>query len=280
MSQVPVDMVGARMRRSLACSLWLLLAVFPVSAQAALCELIDDALVTPSTYPTWSVGDNALYARVTRIGGIGSYGNILSQYLVTAALPSDQLDTGLTSWVTATNLQGGSVFGGWFGSNTPMAGQVWMAGAAIGTEINVGNRWGDLGLQTDIGWTRYTVGLQLVPDVLPSADAAPPAEIYPGTFAQVIAASIHGHRWWTGTFVRTDAIMPGGYANLAHGGSDSDHAPLAHTKVSGNWTTGLDLSGAIFADAAIRLPPPRGSSSRMLCITPDGAVFVGGKKGC
>ncbi len=119
-----------------------------------------------------SVGQGPLYSLITRSGGYGQYGNWLSNYLVTAATPATQFDTGITSWLSDTNLTGGAGFGAWVGTNTPggYMSEIYTGGAAIGMEINSGNRWADFGFLSDIGATRYTVGLQIVPDVLPASD--------------------------------------------------------------------------------------------------------------
>ena len=127
---------------------------------------------TIATAPNSSVGLGSVYVFGKRTAGVGQYGNALFESLVSAAIPSGQLDVSLTGWVTATNLAGATaaVFGGWTGANTPYTGQTYTGGSAVGHEVNVGNRWADFGLQPDVGGTRYTVGLQVVPDVVPSVD--------------------------------------------------------------------------------------------------------------
>lgn len=122
-----------------------------------------------------SVGTGAFTAWNNRTGGWGSYGNILNNSYVSAALGGSgfEFDSGITSWVNAANMAGSSaVFGFWGGANTPAynKGHTYTAGSACGMEINAGNRWSNFGLQTDVSGTRYTVALQLVPDVLPSRD--------------------------------------------------------------------------------------------------------------
>ena len=118
-----------------------------------------------------SLGKGAIFREVTRTGGYGSYGDILVSGVVSAATVTGEFDVGITSWMTQTNLQGGQIFGGWDGANTPAAGSgTYTGGAAIGREINVGNRWGDTGLLTNTAVTRYTAGLQIVPDVTPTRD--------------------------------------------------------------------------------------------------------------
>jgi hypothetical protein len=127
-------------------------------------------LVTTQTVPAGSVGQGALYFNTVRSGGFGQYGNSLVHYEVSTAIPGGQFDVGSTTWANALNLTGGNIFGSWSGANTPARnlGQTYTVGAAVGEEINFGNRWSDFGIQTDVGGTRYTVGLQVVPDVLPA----------------------------------------------------------------------------------------------------------------
>ena len=146
----------------------------PGTASTALAAntVIKATLAPASNTPNGSVGEGAYNSTVTRTGGFGQFGNWLSQYLVTAAAPAAQFDVGITSWISHTNLTGGAAFGGWDGANTPAKNlsQTFSSGSAIGREINAGNRWADFGLQTDVGGTRYTVGLQLVPDITPALD--------------------------------------------------------------------------------------------------------------
>ena len=119
-----------------------------------------------------SIGLGAQYANATRTGGYGEYGHILCNLLVTASTPSPQFDVCGTNWVTQTNLTGGQAFGGWDGVNTPAAnlGETFSGGAVIAREINYGNRWADFGIYTDIGGYQQSIGLQIVPDVVPAAD--------------------------------------------------------------------------------------------------------------
>lgn len=132
-------------------------------------------LVTNNTTGAFpgSVGEGPLYVQTTRTGGFGQYGNALFVYNITAPTPAPQFDTGLTSWVTHTNLIGGQAFGGWIGANSPAKykGETWTSGGVTGVEINFGNRWADLGLQIDVGGPQYTTGINLVPDVLPASGA-------------------------------------------------------------------------------------------------------------
>lgn len=206
-----------------------------------------------------SVGRGAIYTDVKRTGGFGQYGNWLNMYTISASTVANEFDTGVTTWTTHQNLAGGSVFGLWGGANSPSSalGQTYTAGGTIGIEINAGNRWGDEGLKADVGAGRYFVGLQIVPDVIPAEDGAT-AAIYPGSFGTVTSASIHGHKWWVGSLVRPDAIMPGGYLNRDNGGSVVGNAALAHTKLGGFFTDFLDLESAtvatdIFRSANLRL---------------------------
>jgi hypothetical protein len=137
-------------------------------------RVLKSTLAPTNNTTNGSVGLGSINTVVTRSGGFGQYGNWLSQYLVTAAVPSTEFDVGITSWATATNFSaaGAALFGMWSGANTPSyaLGETFTGGGAIGMEINVGNRCSDFGLQNDIGGTRYTVGLQIVPDVLPALD--------------------------------------------------------------------------------------------------------------
>lgn len=191
-----------------------------------------------------------------RTGGYGTYRLLGSELLISA--PSNgtgEFDVGLTSWVTHQNLSNNNqLFGAWLGANTPSSalGQTYASGAAVGAEINVGNRWADFGLQTVLGGTRYTVGLQLVPDVIPASDGET-AAIYPGTFGLMITKSIHGHKWWTGYFTPYDSIMAAGIGHLEQGGSVVGNAPADWVRLAGYWGDGIDLTGAVFSGAPINL---------------------------
>jgi hypothetical protein len=184
---------------------------------------------------------------------------------------------------------------------------------------------------TDVGGTRYTVGQQIIPDVLPAVDGinstnvtisvASPAVVtftahgmvagtgvvfggagtiptglvkgttyyvsatgltantfqvsatpggasinttgsfvatiwalpsWPGSFGQVIGASVHAHRWWVGYLTRYDTIMPGGYHQIITGGSVASQAPLAATYYLGYWTNGLDFSAGSYSNAVMK----------------------------
>lgn len=269
-----------------------------------------------------------------RTGGSAQYGNWYMDHLVGVALTAGEFEVGHTALVTAMNLSvaGTAVFGAWSGSNTPSTVETYTAGSAVGHEVNVGNRWGEFALQTDVGGARYTVGLQVVPDVVPTVDTYQPAvtmtvgapgtvnwvahglaantPIYFGTaggtlpvavvagttyyvlaaglaantfqigatiggaainfaasssgavygvpsfagaFGLMIARSVHDHRWWVGTLLRYDTIMPGGYGMYQAGGSTPGiNVPLAWAAIVGYWTNGLDLSGGSYSNAALK----------------------------
>ncbi len=123
-----------------------------------------------------SVGLGAINATATRTGGYGEYGHILSLLTVSPSVgvPVGQFDTAITGWATTTNDSGGQAFGAWFGANTPAGnlGESFVGGDAVGAEIDYGNRWNDLGLYTSLGGVRQSIGLQIVPDVLPATDGA------------------------------------------------------------------------------------------------------------
>jgi hypothetical protein len=283
-------------------------------------------LVTTQTTPNGSVGQGPIYTSMVRTGGFGQYGNWLSLYMVETPTPVGQFDNGITSWATNTNLTGGQIFGGWLGANSPAKnlGQTYSGGAAIGFEVNSGNRWASFGLQTNVGSPRYTVGMQSVPDVLPSSDGINTAAVtctatspgvctlnsngfynnmgvvfggttvpggltagttyyaqnvatntfqvsstiggapinfsstgsavtilpsWPGNFAYVTAASIHGHQWWVGDNIGTDSIVPNGVGHLDNGGSTASDAPGNWAQVNGNWGAGLNCAGATFSSS-------------------------------
>lgn len=170
-------------------------------------------LVTTQTTPNGSVGQGPITIQTTRTGGFGQYGNVLANYLVTAATPAAQFDVALTGWASHTNLTGGQLFGGWTGANTPSKylGETYSSGAAIGHEINVGNRWANFGLQNDIAGTRYTVGLQLVPDVLPASDGVntTPVTISVASPA-VITLANHGYTVNMGVVFGGSGTLPTG----------------------------------------------------------------------
>jgi regulator of replication initiation timing len=281
-----------------------------------------------------SVGTGALHINTTRVAGYPQYGNVLLDYLATPNIPANQEDIGFASWATGQSVStGGAVFAGWFGANSPGIFESPATGATIGLEINSGNRNHDFGLQSDVGGTAYTVGLQLAPDVVPTTDtlqydvsitAANPAVItlahhgftaglpvtigidgsfggfgvkggaiyyvlpqgltantfefstsiggspvstagrysgkpyiipsFPGSFGLVIGASIHNHKWWTGTLTRYDTIMPGGYTHVDYGASFAGvngSVPLAWTLLGGHFVNGLDLTSASFTGSGI-----------------------------
>ena len=201
-----------------------------------------------------SLRNGAVSINATRTGGYGSYGLTLTEYLISDSLPAGEFDVGITTWVTAQNLGGGQVFGAWAGANTPSTSlsQTFSSGAVIGQETNVGHRWADFGLLNEIGATRYTVGHQIVPDVLPALDGAT-ASIYPGSFAEVIAPSVHGHKWWTGWLCSADAIVPGGRVFNIRGGSVVGNATGVVLRATDYFTRGIDFSGATISTQAILL---------------------------
>lgn len=166
----------------------------PSLAAAAASGTVLPALAPVSNVSGGSVGFGAQYNQTTRTGGSPQYGNILDDYLVQATIGAGQFDTQLTSWATAMNLTGGQIFAGWDGANTPASalGETFSSGVAIGREINVGNRWADFGFQADVGGTRYTVGLQLVPDVVTSRDTAQTIVTISNASPAVVGWAAHG----------------------------------------------------------------------------------------
>jgi hypothetical protein len=144
-----------------------------VNNYTAAVNILKNTLAPDAYIGSGSVGSGVIYTEVKRTGGYGQYGNWLSSYLVTDSITAGEFDTGITSWAGATNLSSGQIFGAWVGANTPAQNlsQTYSAGAAIGMEINVGNRWGNYAsVPLDVGGTRYTVGLQLVADPVPALD--------------------------------------------------------------------------------------------------------------
>jgi hypothetical protein len=251
---------------------------FPGKVTAGGFTAANNALTTTQTTPNGSVGEGPTFVNATRSGGYGQYGNALFSYYVTAPTPAGQFDVGLTSWATHQNISGGQVFGGWLGANTPSSGnnysgsplnETFSSGAAIGAEINVGNRWADWGLQYTPG-AHYTTGLQIVPDVLPASDG-PSSVIYPGTYGIAIGQSVHGHKWWVGQYLNYDSLMPGGIAYLTIGGSVAGNAPLAAHAFQGYWQTGLDFSGAAFSSSAINF-----AAGQSLSVAGSGTINLAG----
>ena len=62
--------------------------------------------------PTWpgtsgSLHNGAADFDITRSGGAGTYGSVLSSLLVTAAVPGGVFDVSVTGWTTTTNITGG-----------------------------------------------------------------------------------------------------------------------------------------------------------------------------
>lgn len=193
-----------------------------------------------------SVGEGPIYVLYKRTGGFGPYGTVLINATATAALPAGQFEIGFASWQSHRNQTGGQTFGGWTGANTPSnsEGDTYSGGGVISHEVNVGNRWADFGRLSDVGATRYTAGLQVVPDVVPEQGRAYDLTTYPGSFGTVVGPSVHGHRWWTGYLQRTDTLVATGWAFLLKGGSTAPNAPDAVQKIEGYWTNGFDFSAA------------------------------------
>lgn len=306
---------------------------------------------------TGSVGLGAQHLATTRMSGAPQYGNALFEYLVRAPIGDSQFDVGASFWSTATDMTAGTaaLFGAWIGANTPGTAQTFGGGATIGLEVNAGNRFGDFGLQKDVGGKRYTVGIQIVPDVVPTVDtlshavtmaegtpgivswkahglaAGTPLQFiadargqlpaglsstktyyvaagdrgddgfavasrpgadpipfvspssgsiraipsYPGSFAQMIGPSVHAHRWWVGTLLRPDTIMPGGYGMYQAGGANPGvNVPLAWSALAGHWANGLDFSAARFGNAALKFGAAQVSRTASAgdAGTPPGAV--------
>lgn len=216
-----------------------------VDAATANIRVINQDL-QPSQWQTsqGSLFNGAINIQAKRTGGFGSYGLSLTEYVVSDSLPSGEFDSATTTWLTGQNLTGGALFGAWCGANTPSASlsQTFSSGSAIGLEVNVGNRWSDFGLQDDVGGTRYTVGIQVVPDVLPAPDGAT-AAIYPGTFGVQIGKSINSHKWHTGLVVSENSIAPSGRVMNIIGGSSSGNAAAVLLRASGHINAGIDVSG-------------------------------------
>jgi len=210
----------------------------------------------PDKWPTVeaSLQNGAAFYDVIRTGGFGTYGNSLNLLRVDAALPAGQLDTAETAWVTATNLTGGQAFGSWFGANTPAKalGQTYSGGAVIGQEVNVGNRWADFGLQTDIGGTRYTVGLQVVADALPASDGENNITVTGITIASpgVATVTAHGFPAWTGIVFAGAGTLPTGLVKgalyyVASSGLATDTFQIAATVGGASINTTGSFAGAI-----------------------------------
>lgn len=225
-------------------------------------RVINNEIVT-TPWPGIATGNGSLYegvlsARTTRTGGVGQYGNILSSYLVTADIPIDEFDVGITSWVSSQSVSSGEVFGSWIGANTPdssRTGDSWTGVRSVyAVQLNVGNRWGDTGLQNDIGLGRRTVGLQIGADVVPSPDGTTGPR-YDATFGLVVTKSSQGQKWHTGYLSGMDAIVPNGRALNIRGGSIQANQPSALLRADSYFFRGVDFSEANISDAAIRLAP-------------------------
>lgn len=217
---------------------------------------IDRQALEPPQYPgiAGALGTEGDFLDLRRVGGYGSYGYRLVTVHVDTAIETGQLDCAQTAWITATDMDAGSigVFGGWTGANSPSSdlGHTWGGGSVVGSEVNVGNRWGDLGLKTTLTG-QDIIGQQIVPDVIPAADGET-EDVYPGTFGSVRAPSIHGHRWWVGDFTAYDAIVATGHAHLTSGGSSAPNAPASGYKLQGHFVNGIDFSDATISGAALK----------------------------
>lgn len=216
---------------------------------------IEDASAEPAEYGSTgsSIGEGPIHIEYTRSGGYPSYGNVIVTGVVTAATGAGLFDVNVTHWMNHRNLTGGQCFGFWVGNNSPSQehGDTWSSGGGAAVEINGGNRWGDFGLQDDIGTGRWWSLEQIVPDVTPDPGRSPPAGIYPASFGRVYSASVHGHKMWTVELVRTDTIPAGGRNRMWNGGSTSMLAPGSMVKAAGYWDVGIDLSSATFSGAII-----------------------------
>lgn len=160
----------------------------------------------------FGVGFGTAYTLTTRTGGFPQYGNILNQYLVTANIPNGLFESNTTAWVTATNMSvGAQLFGSWIGCNSPSSakGETMPGGAVIGLELNVGNRWSDFGWQaTDVGAQYYSVGLQLVPDVIPTIDTAQTVVTTSASGNLVINWTAHGMPINTPVSISSSLTLP------------------------------------------------------------------------
>jgi hypothetical protein len=219
-----------------------------------------------------SVGGAGITLQPHRYGGVGVFGYDLTNAYVSAMVPFGEFDVAKTAWLTGTNWNGGQGFGGWLGANTPSSekpGEIFVAGAAVGLEVNAGNRWSDFGPQDDIGTkSRYTVGLQVVPDPVPAADVET-TNTYPGTFGVVLARAQHGQRWWTGLLTSHDAIVPGGHARISRGSLSVAEAPADIERADGFWTNGFVLENAKFNGAAVVL----GDNQRVCFNSSDACLY-------
>jgi hypothetical protein len=143
-----------------------------VNNYTAAVNILKNTLAPDAYIGSGSVGSGVIYTEVKRTGGYGQYGNWLSNYLVTDSITAGEFDTGITSWVGATNLSGGNIFGAWVGANSPAQNlsQTYTTGITVGMEINAGNRWGNYASPPTALGGRQQAGLFLVPDVLPALD--------------------------------------------------------------------------------------------------------------
>lgn len=215
----------------------------------------------------WPSVDGSLYSGPIahvwhRTGGYGTYGLALLQLSDDDELPTGELSSTLSAWASAKNQTGGTIFGAWLGANGPYLGQTghsWTAGAIVGTEINAGNRYEELGLIGDLaGASRWTVGLQVVPDVLPADGMSPPVGIFHGSFGIAVHQSIHGHKWQTGFIVSADTIVAGGIGMKIRGGTVLGNAPSHGLYMDGYHTNGIVVAGNLTNALAVTGTATRG----------------------
>lgn len=217
-----------------------------------------------------SVAKSLVLFDSVRTGGEGSYGNVLQFYKVTKAIAEYEFDVGFGSHTAANVLNGGSVIGAWISANSPraaltghsIASDPGFAQGISGLEVNAGNRWGNIGFQNYRASGEenyYIVGITSAPDVaVVNNEAAPsyPEELFPGSFAYDITASVFGHKWWIGVVMAPDTLMPGGVGFNMFGAttwSGGSTEPEAWAKVHGWWNKGLDFSNAQFNHGSLRL---------------------------
>lgn len=235
-------------------------------------------IVSPIKWPTveGSIGGAGIYLDTARIGGYGSYGYNLTNAYVSAPVPSTQFDVAVTGWLSASNLVGGASYGAWFSANTPstdFGAQTFSSGSAVGLEVNTGNRWADFGQQNDVGGTRYTIGIQSVPDIGPARDGNQ-TSFYPGTFGIAVLPSQHNQKWWTGWLTGINSIQPGGYGRRTRGGSVIGNAPANVEYIDGQWAGGINFSQGTFSQPVIVA-----ASGQKVCFNTANAcvLYSGGK---
>lgn len=151
-------------------------------------------------------------------GANGSYGLRLTVWDMgqSVTLASGKIVVGDTAWLTASNLSSSNqLFGGWWGANSPSQklGHLWPSGAGnyiVGGEVNVGNRFADLGVQTDLGGTRATIGLQVVPDVIPTNQGSTAWSVSGITIGAGAVVSVANHNFTLNMGVVFAGTPPGG----------------------------------------------------------------------